>query len=71
MLQVLQANRATLDTAKRVMRYLKDTIKCSFKACVGFSNADWAGDVNDHRSTLMMMNIRAYVSYGIVIARKE
>ena len=71
MLQVLQANRATLDTAKRVMRYLKDTIKCSFKACVGFSDVDWAGDVNDHISTLTMMNIRAYVSYGIVIARKE
>ena len=43
---------------KRIMRYLKGTMRygllyseSDFKECVGYSDADWAGDVNDYRST--------------------
>ena len=43
---------------KRIMRYLKGTTRygllyreSDFKECVGYSDADWAGDVNDYRST--------------------
>ena len=43
---------------KRIMRYLKGTSnhgliysKKYSKSCVGFSDADWAGDVNDRKST--------------------
>ena len=44
--------------AKRIMRYLKGTVhvgiqctKLKSKECVGYSDADWAGDVNDRKST--------------------
>ena len=43
---------------KRIMRYLKGTMNyglCYDKGkpgdCVGFSDSDWAGDINDRRST--------------------
>ncbi|XP_065084810.1 uncharacterized protein LOC135707021 [Ochlerotatus camptorhynchus] len=43
---------------KRVMRYLKGTISCSLRlggedsqALLGFSDADWAGDLTTRRST--------------------
>ena len=43
---------------KRIMRYLKGTpnhgliySKNDPKDCVGYSDADWAGDVNDRKST--------------------
>ena len=43
---------------KRIMRYVKGTVhhgilfpKQSSPECVGYSDADWAGDVNDRRST--------------------
>ena len=43
---------------KRILRYLKGTVnlgllyrKGSSSSCVGFSDADWAGDINDRRST--------------------
>ena len=43
---------------KRVLRYLKGTVDCGIlykreesSECVGFSDADWAGDVNDRKST--------------------
>ena len=43
---------------KRVLRYLKGTEKHGIlysekghNECVGFSDADWAGDVNDRKST--------------------
>ena len=51
---------------KRVLRYLKGTVnygikytKSDQKECMGYSDADWAGDVNDRKSTsgyLFMMN---------------
>ena len=51
---------------KRVLRYLKGTVnygikytKSDQKECMGYSDADWAGDVNDKKSTsgyLFMMN---------------
>ncbi|XP_055615192.1 uncharacterized protein LOC129761495 [Toxorhynchites rutilus septentrionalis] len=43
--------------AKRVMRYLKNTIGCSLRlggedqAMLGFSYADWTGDLASRRST--------------------
>ena len=43
---------------KRVLRYLKGTLdygilyqKQESNKCVGFSDADWARDVNDRKST--------------------
>ena len=43
---------------KRVFRYLRGTINLgilysqkSSQECVGFSDADWAGDINDRKST--------------------
>ena len=43
---------------KRIMRYLKGTLnygllykKSKLNTCVGYSDADWAGDVNDRKST--------------------
>ena len=43
---------------KRIMRYLKGTpnhglvySKKDSKTCVGYSDADWAGDINDRKST--------------------
>ena len=43
---------------KRVLRYLKGTVKygiCytqkSSKECIGYSDADWAGDLGDRKST--------------------
>lgn len=43
---------------KRILRYLKGTqnhgllyTKNDHKNCVGYSDADWAGDVNDRKST--------------------
>ena len=43
---------------KRVLRYLKGTIELgilysqkSSGECVGYSDADWAGDINDRKST--------------------
>ena len=43
---------------KCVLRYLKGTVKHSIlysqkgsNECVGFSDADWAGDINDRKST--------------------
>ncbi|XP_068730639.1 uncharacterized protein [Montipora capricornis] len=43
---------------KRILRYLKGTVNygilftCNVESeCVGFSDADWAGDVNDRKST--------------------
>ena len=47
-----------MTAAKRVLRYLKQTrdlnltyVKDSPEAIIGYSNADWAGDVQDRRST--------------------
>ena len=43
---------------KRIMRYLKGTVnlgllfnKDGSKQCVGYSDADWAGDIDDRKST--------------------
>ena len=43
---------------KRIMRYLTGTLnegllyrKNEVKSCVGFSDADWAGDLDDRKST--------------------
>lgn len=43
---------------KRIMRYLKGTMnyglwydRSSSDECVGYSDADWAGDINDRKST--------------------
>ena len=51
---------------KRVLHYLKGTVNYGLKysnigqlECVGYSDADWAGDVNDRKSTsgyLFMLN---------------
>ena len=47
-----------MKAAKRVLRYFKQTkdlnltyVKNSLEAIIGYSNADWAGDVQDRRST--------------------
>ena len=47
-----------MTAAKRVLRYLKQTrdlnltyVKDSPEAIIGYSDADWAGDVQDRRST--------------------
>ena len=57
---------AHLTTVKRIFRYLKGTINLCIKyersadnRLVGFSDADWAGDMNDRHSTagnLFMMS---------------
>ena len=43
---------------KRIIRYLIGTLDCGFfyckdgsKKCIGFSDADWGGDINDRKST--------------------
>jgi transposase InsO family protein len=43
---------------KRIMRYLKGTLnfgllykKSGLKDCIGYSDSDWAGDIDDRRST--------------------
>ena len=43
---------------KRIMRYLKGTVKLGLlyskdgsRKCIGYSDADWAGDIDDRRST--------------------
>ena len=47
-----------MTAAKRILRYLKQTkdlnltyVRNSPEAIVGYSDADWAGDVQDRRST--------------------
>ena len=47
-----------MTAAKRILRYLKQTkdlnltyVENSSEAIVGYSEADWAGDVQDRRST--------------------
>ena len=48
---------AHLTAAKRILRYLKGTLNLAIKfqksdeALVGYSDADWAGDLDDHHST--------------------
>ena len=49
---------AHLTAVKRIFRYLKGTINICIKykrstdnSLVGFSDADWAGDINDKQST--------------------
>ena len=51
-------NRSHWTAAKRVLRYLKGTANCGIaftrsesEECIGFSDADWAGDQQDRRST--------------------
>ena len=43
---------------KRIMRYLKGTVKLGLlyskdgsRKCIGYSDADWAGDIDDRKST--------------------
>ena len=43
---------------KRILRYLKGSLnfglvytKCLSKECIGYSDADWGGDYDDHKST--------------------
>ena len=47
-----------LTAVKRILRYLKGSTDLGLlysvdgsRDCVGYSDADWAGDVNDHKST--------------------
>ena len=47
-----------LTATKRILRYLKGTVylglsykKCADGNLIGYSDADWAGDVDDHHST--------------------
>lgn len=51
-------NEAHLTAAKRVIRYLKGTVNVALKYCktvdgtlIGYSDADWAGDMDDRHST--------------------
>ena len=51
-------NAAHLTAVKRIFRYLKGTVNLALKyeqsdsgALIGFSDADWAGDQDDRRST--------------------
>ena len=51
-------NRSHWTAAKRLLRYLKGTADCGIaftrsesEECIGFSDADWAGDQQDRRST--------------------
>ena len=53
-----QPSNSHWSAVKRIMRYLKGTLnlglmyKCNNEEeLVGFSNADWAGDLNDRKST--------------------
>ena len=53
-----QPTELHMTAAKRVLRYLKQTrdpnltyVKDSPKAIIGYSDADWAGDVQDRRSS--------------------
>jgi len=49
--------KTDLTFVKRILRYLKDTtISCGLdvqpvRACTSFSDADWASDVDDWKST--------------------
>ena len=51
------SHQRTLDSVKRIMRYLKGTIHLGLfyskgdPTCVGYSDADWGGDSDDHKST--------------------
>ena len=36
---------------KRILRYLNGTNRGKMKDCVGYSDADWAGDLDDRKST--------------------
>ena len=51
-----QPNNQHWTALKRVLRYLKGTVhygitytQKSSKECIGYSDADWAGDLNDQR----------------------
>ena len=51
-------SEAHLTAVKRILRYLKETVNLAMKyeksengILVGYSDADWAGDPNDHHST--------------------
>ena len=51
-------NKQHWTAIKRIMRYLKGTLhvgllysKDGSKDCIGYSDADWAGDLDDHKST--------------------
>ena len=53
-----QPNKQHWTALKRVLRYLKGTVhygitytRKSSKECVGYSDADWAGDLDDRKST--------------------
>ena len=53
-----QPSELHMTAAKRILRYLKQTkdhnltyVRNSPEAIVGYSDADWAGDVQDRRST--------------------
>jgi hypothetical protein len=59
---------------KRIMRYLKGTLafglcyrKSALNQCVGYSDADWAGDVDDRHST----SDDVFLLSGLVVSRKS
>ncbi len=55
-------NKQHWTAVKRIMRYLKGILnlgllysKDGSRDCIGYSDADWAGDLDDHKSTLGYM----------------
>ena len=61
---LFKTNETALDSSKPIMRYLMCIsdygmlYQKSIEGCVGFTDADWAGDLNDYSGTTVSWKSR-------------